>query len=77
LQIIDPHYEMDEIPQPTSRLIRLFYHMSRRINVSLAARNVIFVIVAGLVLLSVILDLVSTKSLLLYNSVVCMSPKCK
>ena len=58
-QIIDPHYELDMIAEPDSKLLRWFYRMARRINTSLAARTTIFLAVAALVGTSAILDVVS------------------
>lgn len=60
-QIIDPHYEMDQIQEPESRLLRLFYRMAKRINTSLTARTSIFGVVAALVVTSALLDVVRTK----------------
>jgi len=58
-QIIDPHYDQDDIEEPESDLLRWFYRAAKRINTNLAARTSIFSVVALLVVTSAVLDVVS------------------
>lgn len=57
-QIIDPHYESDNIAIPEHRILRFFYSASKKINTSLVARTTIFFIVAVLFVTTAVLDVV-------------------
>ncbi len=58
-QIIDPHYESDSIAIPDHKLLRFFYSAAKKINTSLLTRTIIFFIVAGLIVTSSVIDVVS------------------
>jgi hypothetical protein len=62
-QIIDPEYDMEpeDIPPPESSFLRWFYRSAKKINTSLGARTVIFLLVAALAVSSAVLDVVSEK----------------
>lgn len=58
-QVIDPHYESDNIAIPDHRVLRFFYSASKKINTSLLARTLIFIVVAVLFVTTAVLDVVS------------------
>lgn len=62
-QIIDPHYENDNIAEPNHRLLRFFYHAAKKINTSLVTRTVIYIVVAVLIITSALLDVTTATCL--------------
>ena len=58
-QIIDPHFENDDLQPPENRLLKFFYNASKVISVNVVVRHVIFVAVVALVVSSAVLDVVS------------------
>ncbi|XP_040564201.1 adenylate cyclase type 4 isoform X2 [Lepeophtheirus salmonis] len=65
-QIVDPHYESmeDDINlEPPFAGLRAFYHISRRISGSWVTRNFIFVVVSFLIMISSVIDVVTTRCL--------------
>ena len=57
-QIIDPHFENDDLQPPENRLLKFFYNASKVISVNVVVRHVIFVAVVALVVSSAVLDVV-------------------
>lgn len=57
-QIIDPHYESDNIAIPEHRLLRAFYTASKRITTQFCLRTPIFVIVSLLFVVTAVIDVV-------------------
>ena len=62
-QIIDPHFENDDLQPPENRLLKFFYNASKVISVNVVVRHVIFVAVVALVVSSAVLDVVSDSSI--------------
>ena len=58
-QMIDPHYDYDNIQQPDHWLLRHLYGMALKISGNLGWRVFIYTMVCSLVILSAILDVVS------------------
>ena len=63
-QIIDPEFDLEHIEQPENRLIKAFYKASGAINTSFIYRNLIFVFIGVMTMLSSVLDLVITPCML-------------
>ena len=57
-QIIDPHYESDNIAVPDHRLLKVFYFASRKITSNFWWRTPIFFIIAALFVTASVLDVV-------------------
>lgn len=62
-QIIDPHYESDNIAVPQNRLLRYCYTASKRITTQFWLRTPIFVIVSLLFVVTAVIDVVSRACL--------------
>ena len=63
-QIIDPEFDLEHIEQPENRLIKAFYQASGTINTSFLYRNLIFIFIGVMTMLSSVLDLVITPCML-------------
>ena len=63
-QIIDPEFDLEHIEQPENRIIKLFYKASAKINTSVIIRNVVFVVLGIMTMLSSVYDLILTPCLL-------------
>ena len=63
-QIIDPEFDLEHIEQPENRIIKLFYKASAKINTSVIMRNVVFVVLGVMTMLSSVYDLILTPCLL-------------
>ena len=63
-QIIDPEFDLEHIEQPQNRIIKLFYKASGKINTSVIMRNVVFVVLGVMTMLSSVYDLILTPCLL-------------
>merc|ERR550519_2692105 len=63
-QIIDPEFDLEHIEQPENRIIKLFYKASAKINTSVIMRNVVFVVLGLMTMLSSVYDLILTPCLL-------------
>ena len=61
-QIIDPHYESDNIAIPDHRLLKLFYFASRKITSNFWWRTPIFFIIAALFVTASVLDVVGFRA---------------
>lgn len=65
-QIIDPHYESDNIAVPDHRLLKVFYFASRKITSNFWWRTPIFFIIAALFVTASVLDVVFVPPTKLY-----------
>ena len=63
-QIIDPGFDLEKIEQPENKIIKLFYEASGRINTSVVMRNVVFVLIGVMMMLSSVYDLILTPCML-------------
>ena len=63
-QIIDPEFDLEKIEQPENKIIKLFYEASGRINTSVVMRNVVFVLIGVMMMLSSMYDLILTPCML-------------
>ena len=63
-QIIDPEFDLEHIEQPENRMIKAFYQASGAINKSFLYRNLIFVFIGVMIMLSSVLDLIITPCML-------------
>ena len=66
-QIIDPEFDLEHIEQPENKIIKMFYKASGKINTSVVARNIVFVVIGIMTMLSSILDLVVWTPCMLEN----------
>ena len=66
-QIIDPEFDLEHIEQPENRIIKMFYKASGKINTNTLARNVVFVVIGVMTMLSSVLDLVVWSPCMLEN----------
>ena len=63
-QIIDPGFDLENIEQPENKIIKLFYKASGKINTSVVMRNVVFVLLGVMMMLSSVYDLILTPCML-------------
>ena len=66
-QIIDPEFDLEHIEQPENRIIKMFYTVSGKINTSVFIRNVVFVVIGVMTMLSSVLDLIVWPPCMLEN----------
>ena len=66
-QIIDPEFDLEHIEQPENRIIKMFYTVSGKINTSVLIRNVVFVVIGVMTMLSSVLDLIVWPPCMLEN----------
>jgi len=66
-QIIDPQFDLEHIEQPDNKLIKFFYKASGNINTSVMTRNVVFVVIGIMTMLSSVIDLVLWTPCMLEN----------
>ena len=58
-EIIDPHYESENIPVPENRVLRFFYGISRPITEHLSIRTIIYIVISSLFVTTAVTDVVS------------------
>lgn len=62
-QVIDPHYDMETMEEPTDRMLNFFYRQAKRINESFWARTTIFSVIMFLIVSSALLDVLTANCL--------------
>ena len=61
-EIIDPHYESENIPVPENRVLRFFYGISRPITEHLSIRTIIYIVISSLFVTTAVTDVVSIST---------------
>ena len=66
-EIIDPHYESENIPVPENRVLRFFYGISRPITEHLIIRTTIYIVISSLFVTTAVTDVVSISTVIEFH----------